>query len=55
MCDAGAIAVINTTGGNTNNSGSPLPADTVITDLLEAPEANSATALQSPIFLFIGQ
>jgi YVTN family beta-propeller protein len=34
MCDAGAIAVINTTGSNTNNGGgSGVPADTVITDL----------------------
>jgi hypothetical protein len=34
MCDAGAIAVINTTGSNTNNGGgNGVPADTVITDL----------------------
>lgn len=55
MCDAGAVAVVNTTGGNTNNSGPPLPPDTLVTDLLEAPQANSATAVQSPIFLFTGQ
>jgi DNA-binding beta-propeller fold protein YncE len=55
MCDAGAVAVVNTTGSNTNNSGSPLPPDSVVTDLLEAPAANSATALQNPIFLFTGQ
>jgi len=55
MCDAGAIAVINTTDGNTNNDGSPLPPDTVVTDVLEAPEGNSATALQNPIYLFAGQ
>jgi YVTN family beta-propeller protein len=53
MCDAGAIAVINTTGGNTNNSGNPLPPDSVVTDLLAAPEANNA--LQNPIFLLMGQ
>ncbi|MFZ0759887.1 MAG: YncE family protein [Candidatus Sulfotelmatobacter sp.] len=34
LCDAGVIAVINTTGNNTNNSGdSGVPADTVVTDL----------------------
>jgi YVTN family beta-propeller protein len=33
MCDAGAIAVVNTTNSNTNNSGGGTPADTVITDL----------------------
>ena len=55
MCDAGVVAVINTTDGNTNNSGSTLSPDTVITDLLTAPEANSASALQSPIFLLMGQ
>jgi YVTN family beta-propeller protein len=39
MCDAGAIAVINTTGANTNNPGNPLPPDTVVTDLPAAPGA----------------
>ena len=39
MCDAGAVAVINTTGGNTNNPGTPLPPDTVVTDLPAAPAA----------------
>jgi YVTN family beta-propeller protein len=55
MCDAGAIAVVNTTGGNSNNPGSPLPPDSVVTDLLAAPEANGATALQNPTFLLMGQ
>jgi len=55
MCDAGVVAVINTTNANTNNSGNTLPPDTVVTDLVTAPEANSATALQSPIFLLMGQ
>ncbi|MFZ0201002.1 MAG: YncE family protein [Candidatus Sulfotelmatobacter sp.] len=41
MCDAGAIAVINTTGANTNNPGNPLPPDTVVTDLPAAPGACS--------------
>ena len=44
MCDAGAIAVINTTGANTNNPGNPVPPDTVVTDLPAAPGAcNQAT------------
>jgi hypothetical protein len=55
MCDAGVVAVVDTTGGNANNPGSPLPPDTVVTDLLAAPEANGALALQNPIFLLMGQ
>ncbi|MFZ1929796.1 MAG: hypothetical protein WAU50_11715, partial [Candidatus Sulfotelmatobacter sp.] len=54
MCDAGTIAVINTTDGNTNSS-TPVPADSVVIDIPAAPEANSATALQNPIFLLMGQ
>jgi YVTN family beta-propeller protein len=61
MCDAGAIAVINTTDSNANNpSGSGNPSDTLVTDL---PAAFSAGAIQSngeppnqnPIFLLMGQ
>jgi YVTN family beta-propeller protein len=55
MCDAGVVAVVDTTGGNANNPGNPLPPDTVVTDLLAAPEANGALALQNPIFLLMGQ
>jgi hypothetical protein len=55
MCDAGAIAVVNTTNSNTNNSGSSLPPDTVVTDVLAGPQANSASALLNPIFLLMGQ
>jgi YVTN family beta-propeller protein len=55
MCDAGAVAVINTTGNNANNPESPLPPDTVVSALPMAPQANSASALQSPIFLLMGQ
>ncbi|MGA7379126.1 MAG: YncE family protein [Candidatus Sulfotelmatobacter sp.] len=54
VCDAGVIAVINTTDSNTNSS-NPVPADSVVTDIPAAPEANSATALQNPIFLLMGQ
>jgi len=60
MCDAGAIAVINTTNSNANNPGGGTPPDTLITDL---PAAFSAGAVQSngqppnqnPIFLLAGQ
>jgi YVTN family beta-propeller protein len=41
MCDAGAIAVINTTGANTNNPGNPVAPDTVVTDLPAASAACS--------------
>ena len=61
MCDAGAIAVIDTTDSNANNpGGSGNPSDTLITDL---PAAFSAGAIQptgeppnqNPIFLLTGQ
>jgi len=60
MCDAGAIAVINTTDNNANNPGAPGFADTLVTDL---PAAFSAGAIQpngeppnqNPIFLLAGQ
>jgi YVTN family beta-propeller protein len=54
MCDAGAIAVINTTDNNTNST-TPVSADSVVVDIPASPEANSATALQNPIFLLMGQ
>lgn len=61
MCDAGAIAVINTSDSNSSNpAGSGNPADTLVTDL---PAAFSAGTIQSngeppnqnPIFLLMGQ
>ncbi len=60
MCDAGAIADINTTGNNQNNPGSGEPADTLVTDL-PAPfgsgtaQKNGEPANQSPIFMLSGQ
>jgi YVTN family beta-propeller protein len=60
MCDAGAIADINTTGNNQNNPQSGEPADTLVTDL-PAPfgsgvvQANGEPANQSPIFMLSGQ
>jgi YVTN family beta-propeller protein len=60
MCDAGAIAVIDTTDSNANNPGGGNPSDSLVTDL---PAAFSAGAIQSngeppnqnPIFLLTGQ
>ncbi|MCU1301501.1 MAG: YncE family protein [Candidatus Sulfotelmatobacter sp.] len=61
MCDAGAIAVINTTNSNANNpGGSGSPSDTLVTDLPAAFSAgaiqpNGEPANQNPIFLLMGQ
>jgi YVTN family beta-propeller protein len=61
MCDAGAIAVINTLDNNANNpSNTSTPADSVITDLpapysVGAIQANGEPPLQNPIFLLPGQ
>ncbi|HZZ16039.1 MAG TPA: hypothetical protein VFE08_08780, partial [Candidatus Sulfotelmatobacter sp.] len=61
MCDAGAIAAINTTNNNTNNpSGNGNPSDTLVTDLPTAFSAgsiqsNGEPANQNPIFLLTGQ
>jgi hypothetical protein len=60
ICDAGVIAVVNTTNSNINSSGSGNPSDTLVADL---PAALSAGAVQSnglppnqnPIFLLPGQ
>jgi YVTN family beta-propeller protein len=58
MCDAGAIAVINTTDANTNNTGgSGMTADTLVTDLPAAfsgPQSNPL-ASQNPVFMLTGQ
>lgn len=60
ICDAGVIAVINTTDSNTNNPNqSPTTADTVVTDL-PAPfagptQANGASPSQTPLLLITGQ
>jgi YVTN family beta-propeller protein len=61
MCDAGAIADINTTASNTNGSGgSVMPPDTLVTDMPAAFSAgtiqsNGYPPNQSPIFLLTGQ
>ncbi|MGA7219692.1 MAG: hypothetical protein WBX38_15335 [Candidatus Sulfotelmatobacter sp.] len=61
MCDGGAIAVIDTTDSNANNTGgSGTSADTVVTDLpaafsAGAAQANGEPPNQNPIFLLTGQ
>ena len=59
MCDAGAVAVVNTTGNNINNPQSGTPADVVVTDLLAAfsgpTQATGEPPPQNPIFLLTGQ
>jgi DNA-binding beta-propeller fold protein YncE len=61
MCDAGAIAVIDTTNSNANNpSGSGNPSDTLVTDLpaafsAGAPQSTGEPPNQNPIFLLTGQ
>jgi len=60
MCDAGAIAVINTTNSNANNPGGGTPSDTLIIDLPATFSAgpaqpNGEPPNQNPIFLLMGQ
>jgi YVTN family beta-propeller protein len=60
MCDAGTVAVINTTDSNSNNPGTTIPPDTLVTNLVgpysDGPAlASGEPAFQSPIFLFMGQ
>ena len=60
MCDAGAIADIDTTGNSANNSGTGTPADTLITDLPAAfsngaIQSNGEPPNQNPIFMLTGQ
>jgi YVTN family beta-propeller protein len=59
MCDAGAVAVVNTTGSNINNPQGGTPADVVVTDLLAAfsgpTQSSGEPPPQNPIFLLTGQ
>jgi hypothetical protein len=63
ICDAGAIAVINTTDSNANNpsgTSNPNPSDTLVTDLptafsVGAIQSNGEPPNQNPIFLLTGQ
>jgi YVTN family beta-propeller protein len=62
MCDAGAIAVITTTGSNTNNPGPGAPPDSLVLDLPAPPAVCLGTSCpasgpppQNPLFLLTGQ
>ncbi len=61
LCDAGAIAVVNTTDNSINSTGSGgTPPDTLVTDLPAAfsggpLQSNGLPANQNPIFLLPGQ
>jgi YVTN family beta-propeller protein len=59
MCDAGAVAVINASDSNTNNTvGGGTPPDSLVTDLPAAYAGSSQTAgspLQNPVFMLTGQ
>jgi YVTN family beta-propeller protein len=54
MCDAGTVAVIDTTDGNTNNSGQAQAPDTLVTDLVTPIEVCSETSCRTsaPITAF---
>jgi YVTN family beta-propeller protein len=60
MCDAGAIADINTSNNNANNTGSDSSADTLTADMPMAfgsgpTQPNGEPPSQNPIFLLTGQ
>jgi YVTN family beta-propeller protein len=61
MCDAGGIAVIDTTGGNANDPGVGVAPDSLVLDLQSGYlgsgviQSNGEPASQNPIFLFTGQ
>jgi YVTN family beta-propeller protein len=58
MCDASAIAVIDTTDGNANGSGGGIAADSLVVDLPAAyagPSQATGSPLQNPLFMLMGQ
>jgi DNA-binding beta-propeller fold protein YncE len=58
VCDAGSVAIVNTTDSNTNNPGSNLPADTLVLDLptpFGIGTTSNAAPQQNPIFLLAGR
>jgi YVTN family beta-propeller protein len=58
VCDAGSVAIINTTDSNTNNPGSNIPADTLVLDLptpFGIGTTSNAAPPQNPIFLLTGR
>jgi DNA-binding beta-propeller fold protein YncE len=58
VCDAGSVAIVNTTDSNTNNPGSNMPADTLVLDLptpFGIGTTSNAAPPQNPIFLLPGR
>jgi DNA-binding beta-propeller fold protein YncE len=58
VCDAGAVAIINTTDSNTNNPAGNIPADTLVLDLATPfgiGTPSNSLPQQNPIYLFSGQ
>jgi DNA-binding beta-propeller fold protein YncE len=58
VCDAGSVAIVNTTDSNTNNPGSNIPADTLVLDLptpFGIGTTSNAAPPQNPIFLLTGR
>jgi YVTN family beta-propeller protein len=58
VCDAGSVAIINTTDSNTNNPAGNIPADTLVLDLATPfgiGTTSDSLPQQNPIFLFRGQ
>jgi YVTN family beta-propeller protein len=58
VCDAGSVAIINTTDSNTNNPAGNIPADTLVLDLATPfgiGTTSNSLPQQNPIFLFRGQ
>jgi len=58
VCDAGLVAIVNTTDSNTNNPGSSVPSDTLVLDLptpFGTGTTSNASPKQNPVFLLTGR
>lgn len=58
VCDAGSVAIVNTTDGNTNNPGQNIPDDTLVLDLATPfgiGTTSNSLPQQNPLFLLRGQ
>jgi len=58
VCDAGSVAIVNTTDSNTNNAGVNIPPDTLVLDLptpFGTGTSGNALPPQNPIYLFTGR
>lgn len=58
VCDAGSVAIINTTDSNINNPGQNIPDDTLLLDLATPfgiGTTSNSLPQQNPLFLFRGQ